>query len=311
MAHVQIFINGDIVNTYQRRAMTKTVTTLRKIFAIIVYIFAAIGFILIVVYAAVELGWTKTSGIIDNQHDYFKNQVLDSKNETGNASSTENVSSSSQADWIQSPQWQTLKEAIRKDEESINQAATVAGVPARMIVAPLVVEQLRLFYSDREVFKEIFAPLKVLGNQSQFSWGVMGIKQDTALEIENNLKNPQSPFYLGSPYEHLLDFPASSTSPDEQRFDRLTDDTNRYYSYLYAGLMIRELEAQWKNTGFSIDNRQDIIATLFNIGFENSHPNANPQVGGAEIDIGSSTYSFGGLAESFYASDEMNDVFPK
>jgi hypothetical protein len=306
-------------------------TTLRKIFTIIVYIFAAIGFILTIVYAAVEFGWTKTSGIIDNQHDYFKNQVLNSKNETGqnkidDASSTENASTTNEADsaietnWIESPQWQTLKAAISKDEKSISQAAGVAGVPARLIVAPLVVEQLRLFYSDREIFKEVFAPLKILGNQSQFSWGVMGIKQDTAIEIENNLKDPQSSFYLGPQYEHLLDFSASSTAssttalgtdPNEQRFDRLTDDTNRYYSYLYAGLMIRELEMQWQNAGFPIAERPDIIATLFNIGFENSHPNANPQVGGAEIDIGSTTYSFGGLAESFYASDEMTDIFPR
>jgi hypothetical protein len=287
------------------------VTALRKIFNIIIYIFAAIGFILTIVYAAVELGWTKTNGIIDNQHDYFKNQVLNSKDEMSDVRSIENASTTGETDWIESPQWHVLKEAIRKDAESINQAATITGVPARIIVAPLVVEQLRLFYSDREVFKEIFAPLKILGNQSQFSWGVMGIKQDTATEIENNLKNPQSPFYLGLQYEHVLDFPASSTSPDEQRFDRLTDDTNRYYSYLYAGIMIRELEAQWQKAGFPIDNRPDIIATLFNIGFKNSNPNTNPQIGGAEIDIGSSTYSFGGLAGSFYASDELMDVFPK
>ena len=291
--------------------MTKSVTALRKIFNIIIYIFAAIGFILTIVYAAVELGWTKTNGIIDNQHDYFKNQVLNSKDEMSDVRSIENASTTGETDWIESPQWHVLKEAIRKDAESINQAATITGVPARIIVAPLVVEQLRLFYSDREVFKEIFAPLKILGNQSQFSWGVMGIKQDTATEIENNLKNPQSPFYLGLQYEHVLDFPASSTSPDEQRFDRLTDDTNRYYSYLYAGIMIRELEAQWQKAGFPIDNRPDIIATLFNIGFKNSNPNTNPQIGGAEIDIGSSTYSFGGLAGSFYASDELMDVFPK
>jgi hypothetical protein len=291
--------------------VTKSVTALRKIFNIIIYIFAAIGFNLTIVYAAVELGWTKTNGIIDNQHDYFKNQVLNSKDEMSDVRSIENASTTGETDWIESPQWHVLKEAIRKDAESINQAATITRVPARIIVAPLVVEQLRLFYSDREVFKEIFAPLKILGNQSQFSWGVMGIKQDTATEIENNLKNPQSPFYLGLQYEHVLDFPASSTSPDEQRFDRLTDDTNRYYSYLYAGIMIRELEAQWQKAGFPIDNRPDIIATLFNIGFKNSNPNTNPQIGGAEIDIGSSTYSFGGLAGSFYASDELMDVFPK
>ncbi len=295
--------------------MPRNKTFMKKILTIIVCIFAVIGFVLVAVYAAVELGWTRTPGIIDNQHDFFKNQVLSSSSSapTSSTATTENDST-----WIQSPQWQVLKVAIAKDANAINLAASSTGIPARMIVAPLVVEQLRLFYTDREVFKEVFAPLQILGNQSQFSWGVMGIKQDTAVEIENNLKNPQSPYYLGTDYEHILDYTpqnmttaSTSTDPDTERFYRLTDEHNRYYSYLYAAVMIKELETQWQNAGDPIADRPDIVSTLFNIGFENSHPNANPRVGGAEIDIGSTTFSFGGLAGSFYTSDELTNIFPR
>ena len=74
---------------------------------------------------------------------------------------------------------------------------------------------------------------------------------------------------------------------------------------------MKELETQWQKAGFPIENRPDIIATLFNIGFGNSHPHADPQAGGAEIDIGSSTYSFGSLAGSFYVSNELIDQFPR
>jgi hypothetical protein len=288
---------------------------MRRSFNIIVYIFAIIGFVLVVVYAAVELGLTRTQGIIDNQHDYFKNQVLSSSSaDTASATTTAQTTEAADMDaqaWTQTPEWAILQQAIVKDQNSINEAASSTGIPTRMIVAPLVVEQLRLFFTDREVYKEIFAPLKILGNQSQFSWGVMGIKQDTAIEIENNLKDPQSPFYLGTAYAHALDFPASTTDVGTQRFNRLTDEDNRYYSYLYAAFMIKELETQWQNAGYPINGRPDIVATLFNIGFENSHPNAQPQIGGAEIDIGSSTYSFGGLAGSFYASDQLVSEFPK
>ena len=287
-------------------------SVIRIIFRIGIYIFAAIGFILVAAYLAVELGLTRTRGIIDNQHDYFKNQAYETADGINGANEYD-----SQA-WIQSPEWQILKIAIEKDADSINKAANTAGIPARMIVAPLVVEQLRLFNSDREVFKEVFAPLKILGNQSQFSWGVMGIKQDTAIQIENNLKNPQSPYYLGPADEHILDYTAAnlttsstSTDPDTERFYRLTDENNRSYSYLYAALLIKELETQWRTAGYPIDDRPNIVATLFNIGFEYSKPNPSPQVGGAEIDIGSSTYSFGGLAGSFYESDELTDVFPR
>ncbi len=260
----------------------------------IVCIFAAIGFVLVAVYIAVEFGWTKTRGIIDTQHSYFQGQM--------NATST--------PIWEQSEEWQTLKAGILKDKDVINRAASATGVPARMIVTPLVVEQLRLFYSDREIFKKIFAPLQILGNQSQFSWGVMGIKQDTARQIENNLQTSNQ-WYLGLTYAHALDFPASTTDTDTQRFNRLTDEHDRYYSYLYGAFMIKELETQWQNAGFPITDRPDVIATLFNIGFQNSHPHADPQVGGAEIDIASTTYSFGGLAGEFYASDELTNVFPR
>jgi hypothetical protein len=279
----------------------------RNMFKTIVYIFAAIGFVMVIAYAALELGLTKTAGIIDNQHDYFKNQI--------NASSSIAVTDENNA-WEQGSEWQVLKEAIIADKNNINSAAKTSDVPARMIVSLLIVEQLRLFHSNRELFKEVFAPLKILANQSQFSWGVMGVKQDTAKQIEDNLKDESSPWYLGPEYSHILDFATSTATstapdPDTQRFDRLTDENNRYYSYLYAGLFVKEVESQWQKAGTPIDNRSDIIATLYDIGFDNSHPHANPLSGGAEIDIGTTTYSFGGLARSFYGSDELADVFPR
>jgi hypothetical protein len=268
---------------------------MKKTFRMLIYIFAAIGFVLVAGYVAIQLGFTKTAGIIDSQHDYFKDQ-------TG-----------SQADvaWSQDEEWQVLKEAILKDTDSINAAAQKADMKPRMIVAVLIVEQLRLFHTDREVFKSVFAPLKILGTQSQFSWGVMGIKQDTAKQIESNLKDSSSVWYPGQKYEHLLDFPATTTDPDSERFARLTDEHDRSYSYLYAALNMKELEAQWQKAAISISDRPEIVATLFNIGFANSHPHADPLSGGAEIDIGTTTYSFGGLAGSFYYSDEMTDAFPR
>jgi hypothetical protein len=40
-------------------------------------------------------------------------------------------------------------------------------------------------------------------------------------------------------------------------------------------------------------------------------PKADPQIGGAAITVGGKTYSFGGLAAEFYASDLLLDVFPR
>jgi hypothetical protein len=112
-----------------------------------------------------------------------------------------------------------------------------------------------------------------------------------------------SAFYLGPQCEHLLDF--TINDHDIERFNRLTNENSRYYSYLYTALYEKELIQQWKNGGIDISNRPEIIATLFNIGFENSNPHPNPMTGGADIEINGREYSFGGLADDFYQSNEL------
>jgi len=285
---------------------------MKKAFHILVYIFALIGFVLVTADIAIKFHLTNEKGIVDTQHDYFKKEAL-----TSIAASTSDSTfpANSNAPWMKSEEWQALKQAIVKDQDAITRAGHMANISPRLIVASLIVEQLRLFFSDREIFKSYFEPLKVLGDQSQFSWGVMGLKQDTARTIENNLKDKSSPFYPGAEYEHLLDFnvvpPSTSTNTNEQRFNRLTDPNDRYYSYLYAALDMKEIESQWQKASFPIDTRPEIVATLFNIGFQHSEPNANPQVGGAEIEIATTTYSFGGLAGEFYYSGELTEEFPR
>jgi hypothetical protein len=214
-------------------------------------------------------------------------------------------------DWQDTEEWSVLEAAIRRDEAVIKRAAADANVPARLIVANLVTEQLRLFFTERAEYKQFFEPLKILGSQTQFSWGVMGMKEETAIPVELNLASTSSPFYPGPAYAHLLDFPATTTDYKNARFYRMTDQHNHYWSYLYAGLYMKEIEAQWRKAGFPIDGNVAILSTLYNIGFTHSQPNPNPQVGGAEIDIGDTVYSFGGLAADFYQSDLLTDIFPR
>jgi hypothetical protein len=269
---------------------------LKRLFNIVMYIFAAIGFVLMAVYAALQLGLTKTTGIIDTQRDHFKEQL---------------VSGTTTETWNTGEEWDVLKEGITRDAEEITKAATTTGVSPRLIASLLVVEQLRLYHSDRELFKTAFAPLKVLAIQSQFSWGVMGIKRDTAIQIEENLASSTSPWYLGAEYENILLYSVDTEDINSERFNRLTNEEDRYYSYLYAGLFLRQIQVQWENAGFSIIDRPEILATLYDLGFEKSNPHANPLSGGAEIEIAGTSYSFGALAKKFYDSDELLDIFPR
>ena len=210
--------------------------------------------------------------------------------------------------WMNISEWADFKIAVSKDKALIDSVANLTDVEPRLIVAVLVGEQIRLFNSDREMYKKWIGPLKILSVESTFSLGVTGIKVATAETIERNLKDPASVFYLGPKYEHLLDFQTASV--EDERFKRLTSYKNHFYSYLYAALNIKEIKMQWERAGFPIDNRPEILATLYNIGFEVSVPKANPVVGGATVMVHDKPYSFGAIAYEYYYSGELFDLFP-
>ncbi len=211
--------------------------------------------------------------------------------------------------WQNSEYWQTIKAAILKDREKINEAAGKAGIQPRMLVSVAIVEQLRLYYTQREFYEKFFKPLKILANANKMAWGVMSIKEKMAIQTEEHLKDTSSAFYPGKEYEQLLDYPETDDIL-KLRYNRLTDEKNHYYSYLYGSLIIRELQSQWLSVGYDLKYRPEIIATLFNIGFDHSVPKANPAVGGSTLDINGEKYFFGSLAFEFYYSGELAEEFP-
>ena len=209
--------------------------------------------------------------------------------------------------WMHNEQWETIKQAIVKDKDVIEKAAAVAGVEPRLVVSCAIVEQVRLFNSNRELFKKFFEPLKILGNANKISLGIMGIKEETAIQIEEHLKDPNSLYYLGINFKHVLDY--ENGSDGDKRYARLTEDTH-YYSYLYGALYLKQFEKQWENAGYDIKYRPEIMGTLFNVGFPQSKPNPNPKVGGSNISVDGTKYTFGSLAYEFYYSGELIDAFP-
>ncbi len=211
-------------------------------------------------------------------------------------------------EWMNINEWQDFKLAVAKDKVLIDSAAMVTGVEPRMIVAVLVGEQIRLFNSSREAYKKWIGPLKILSVETTFSLGVTGIKVPTAQRIERQLKDTSSVFYLGKAYEHLLDF--QTGNHEQERIERLTSYKNHYYSYLYAALNVKQIKVQWERAGYPIDDRPEILATLFNIGFEVSSPKPNPVVGGSGINIYDKKYTFGAVAYEFYYSGELFNLFP-
>lgn len=210
--------------------------------------------------------------------------------------------------WMNIPEWNDLKEAIRKDKHVIDSASKAAGVEPRLVVCCLIGEQIRLFNSKREIYKRYIGPLKVLSVESQFSLGVTGIKDFTARAIEHNLKDSTSVFYLGKKYSSLLDF--QSSNPDTERYYRLVNYRNHYYQYLYTALYLHQVKKQWERAGYDISNRPEILVTLYNVGFPFSNPKPNPRVGGSSVSIHGKVYTFGAIGFDFYYSGELTKEFP-
>ncbi len=239
------------------------------------------------------------------------NTVLQQKINMLNPDIHENISDSGDVtifEWMNIDEWEHFKISVMKDLPLIDSAAKVTNVEPRLIVSVLLGEQMRLFNSTREMYKKVISPLKILSVESKFSLGVTGIKEETAIKVERFLNDSLSPYFLGNHYRHLLDF--RTTDPSKERFNRLVDYRNHYYSYLYAAIIMRQVREQWRKAGYDISERPEILATLFNVGFESSKPGPSPRVGGSRITIKEKSYTFGALAYEFYYSGEMLKEFP-
>lgn len=209
--------------------------------------------------------------------------------------------------WMNCDGWESLKLALAADSKAVKEAAKLTGVDARLIVACTVGEQVRLLNSKRESLKKALGPATMLVN-SQFSFGVNGIKDFTAVQVEQNLKSSKSKFYMGKEYEHILDFQTEDI--ENERIGRLVDSTTHLYSYIYTGCILHQTMLQWKRAGFDISDRPDILFTLFNLGFNYSRPHAEPQCGGANISVDGRVYTFGALANDFFYSGELGEEYP-
>lgn len=210
--------------------------------------------------------------------------------------------------WMATTEWEMLKPSIMKDSALLVQAGMLTGVEPRLIVACLVGEQIRLFNSSREMVKKYLGPVKMLSVQSQFSYGVNGIKEHTARAVEEHLKDSTSPFYMGKQYENLLDF--RTDNHEMERYNRLVDYRNHLYSYIYTGCILHQTMLQWKRAGFDISDRPDILCTLFNVGFAQSHPHGEPRCGGSHISVDGKLYTFGAIGFDFYYSGDLANAFP-
>lgn len=241
-------------------------------------------------------------------NDYLYNLSIEKCDTSNNLNQQMNIPISAY-NWADTDQWNLMKEVFTRDQETIKRAAHDAGISPRIILSSVIGEQFRFFNSKREVFKSYFEPMKILASLSQVSFGIAGLKPKTVTIIEDNLKDINSEFYLGPDMEHIVDY-APNIDIESERLSRITNVKDSYYSYLYSGLYMKEIVAQWQKKGYDLKERPEILATLYNLGFYYSVPKENPEIGGAIININNVDYTFGDIAYEFYYSGELSDIYP-
>ncbi len=242
------------------------------------------------------------------KNDYAFNKEINSCKNLNNQKQELKVLTSAY-NWADTDQWALMKEVFIRDQDVIKKTASDAKISPRLILGGVIGEQFRFFNNRRESFKSYFEPLKILASLSNTSFGIAGLKPKTIGQIEDNLKNKKSPFYLGPDFEHIVDH-NNGVDIEIDRMNRITNTKDPYYSYLYVGLFMKQIIAQWQNAGFDISERPEILGTLYNLGFYYSVPKENPQAGGSVININGEDYTFGDIAYEFYYSGELSDIFP-
>lgn len=164
-------------------------------------------------------------------------------------------------------------------------------------------EQVRASNTYRWLFKSVMKN-NMLQSYTQFSLWISGIKENTAIKIESDLKNPKSEFYLWKEYETLLDFKTKNIK--QERIDRLTNQNDYYWQYLYTWIFIKMVKHQWEaNWHLLWDNHIWIISTLFNIWINKSEPKETPNLWGASIKVDGQVFLFWEISEISYLYQKL------
>ncbi|MCF7832416.1 MAG: hypothetical protein K9N05_02420 [Candidatus Marinimicrobia bacterium] len=160
---------------------------------------------------------------------------------------------------------------LENQKSNIAYASKIFDINFDYLKSIIYVERTNNYNWQDEYFDDYLAKK---GQNS--SIGFCQVKMKTAYWIECLLVDSTSEFYPGKKYEGILPV---SQSPQEI-IDKLEDDRT---NLLYASAYMRIIQSYWESKGFSIDDRVDIIATIFSYGIFNRStgeplkPNANPK----------------------------------
>jgi len=198
----------------------------------------------------------------------------------------------------------TVNEAMEKLSIHINKYSNELGINARTVGGVIYVEMFRSLTTPKGYIEKKM--LGYIGGRILLSIknATYGVGQMTSTEMMNciqNLKDPNSPFYLGEKFSNYLsldDYEKALEHTEEEHYGVIhTEDKNAYIQIKFAAAMIAQFSQQWKNAGFDISKKPEILGTLYNLGFKKSHPHKNPKSGGTMNFIFGKSVNFGGAVK--------------
>ncbi|WP_069470892.1 hypothetical protein [Candidatus Marithrix sp. Canyon 246] len=161
---------------------------------------------------------------------------------------------------------------IKKYQPFIQRAALIFNIRPDYLSAVIYTERTLNYDWTDDAWDVTMAKL---GKNS--SIGFCQIKLKTAYFIEHQLDDPDSVFYLGQVHKNTM----TISQTVAELIDKLMTPK---LNILYAAAYLKMMQTRWKNVGFPINNRPDILGTLYSAGlynndgterFPNKHPQAN------------------------------------
>ncbi len=164
----------------------------------------------------------------------------------------------------------TTLQKINKNIKLIKEASGKFNIDYKNLSSVIFVERTLNYNWEDDALDEILADAGL-----NSSIGFCQVKMKTAYWIEKQISDSTSTFYPGKNYENILNL---SGSPKEIILKLENDSLN----ILYAAAYIKIMQNRWKNEGFPIGNKPQIIGTLYSTGLfhpngEERKPNKNPK----------------------------------
>ncbi len=172
---------------------------------------------------------------------------------------------------------------------NIDLVANMLNVDKNLLKSAIIWEQVRGFFTYRWVAKKIITDNFGVMRMGQGSYGVGGVKLETAKNILQRAKKHQKKTFS----KHL-----NRNRTDDELKTVLQDREDSFYQILFAWLTLKEILSTRETSWNSIENQPWILLTLYNIWNKTPHP--NPEIGWATIDINWQQWSFGSLGMLMY-----------